>query len=413
MNVYFTYGKVKSDLKKKEQTIYVRLFYGRNKLQIKASTQLTIKKQGWNFKKGEEAGVVDLMKGTRTYEESQHLQQIKEKLEHIRSYLKNEFRILRLSQKHSAFSQNEWNEWGREHFEIALGIREAKSEKAPLFMTKYEEYISFYKRNMSKNTIDNYETIRKKLNEFQEYKKHEYRTNEIDLNFYKDFEEWCFAIKNHAPSTFGGYISKIKAVINHFRGIEPNFKFHVNIDHKSFYAPDEAKEKEILEMNELEKLWNYKGKEKLENVRDIAKLLYFVCLRWSEFHFQFKENETKPLKIYQTKDGYLWDIYEKKVKHRKGIPVHSKISQMFNNDSMPYYIAISNFNEYIKELLTEIGIEKHITSHCFRKSFCVNNYVNGITEEDIMQYSGHKSVKALRAYINIDKVQRKNEIPTE
>ena len=86
---------------------------------------------------------------------------------------------------------------------------------------------------------------------------------------------------------------------------------------------------------------------------------------------------------------------------------------MFNNDSMPYYIAISNFNEYIKELLTEIGIEKHITSHCFRKSFCVNNYVNGITEEDIMQYSGHKSVKALRAYINIDKVQRKNEIPTE
>ena len=39
--------------------------------------------------------------------------------------------------------------------------------------------------------------------------------------------------------------------------------------------------------------------------------------------------------------------------------------------------------------------------------------MNGAIEEDIMEYSGHKSVKSLRAYINIDKVKRENAIPTK
>tara|TARA_B110000285_G_scaffold163283_1_gene182364 strand:- start:182 stop:1420 length:1239 start_codon:yes stop_codon:yes gene_type:complete len=412
MNVYYTYGRNKSDSKKKEQTIYVRLSYGRNKLQVKASTKLTIEKHGWNFKKGEEAGVVDLLKGARSSEDSQYFQLVKEKLEHIRSLLKNEFRILKLKAEYNFYTPQEWNAWAKEHFEIAIGERKAKSDKAPLFMEKFEEYEKTEKRKWAKNTIDSYNTIRQKLYDFEGYSR-QYRTNEIDLLFYNDFQEWCYGVKGHLPSTFGGYIAKIKTVINHFRSAEPNFKFHVNIDHKNFYAPDEVKEKEFLEEHELQLLWNYKGSKKLENVRDIAKLLYYVCLRWNEFNYEFKVNEDKPLKIYKTEDVYLWEIYEKKVKHRKGLPVHSKLLKMYIEDTMPYYIDIGNFNTYIQEVLQSLGITKHITSHCFRKSFCVNHYMNGMTEEDIMEYSGHKSVKSLRAYINIDKVNRKNAIPTK
>tara|TARA_R100001440_G_C2514016_1_gene118210 strand:- start:263 stop:1498 length:1236 start_codon:yes stop_codon:yes gene_type:complete len=411
VNVYYLYGRTKEDLKKKEQTIYVRLFYGRNKVNYRASTKLTIKKEGWNFKKGEEAGVVNLMSGTRSVEDSQYFQQVKDKLDYYRSYLKNEFRQLKLKAEFNVMDKQEWNEWAKEHFEIALGVKKAKSEKAPLFMEKFEQYEKFYQRNWTKNTKDNYNTIRNKLKEFESNTR-QYRTDEIDLVFYNQFQEWCYGVKGHAPSTFGGYISKIIAVINHFRSSEPNFKFHVNIDHKNFNAPDEVKEKEILEEDELELLWNYKGSVKLENVRDIAKLLYFVCLRWNEFNYEFKVKD-KELEIYKTKDGYFWKIYEQKVKHRKGIPIHTKLLEMYEQNTMPYYIDIGNFNTYIKELLNEVGITKHITSHCFRKSFCVNHYMNGMTEEDIMEYSGHKSVKALRSYINIDKVNRKNLIPTK
>jgi integrase len=416
MNVYYTYGKDKNDSKNKEQTIYVRLSYGKNKLQIKASTKLKIEKHGWNFKNGEEAGVVDLLRGSRTPEDSQYFQLVKEKLENIKSYLKNEFRKLRLSPEHNFFTQYEWNTWAKEHFEIAIGERKAKSEKAPLFMDKFEEYEKNFQRSWAKNTVDSYNTIRQKLYEFEKYSR-PYRTDEIDLSFYAEFEEWCFGIKDHKPSTFGGYISKIKAVINYFRSAEPNFKFHVNIDHKKFYAPEEVTEKEFLEEHELQLLWSYKGNKKLENVRDIAKLLYFVCLRWNEFRYEFKIAEGKAKKIYKVvqdkEEVFFWEIYEQKVKHRKAVPVHLPVEKMYLEDTFPYYIEIGNFNTYIKELLQSIGINKHITSHCFRKSFCVNQYMRGMKEDDIMEYSGHKSIKSLRAYINIDKVNRKNAIPTK
>jgi site-specific recombinase XerD len=412
MNVYYTYGRNKSDSKKKERTIYARISYGRNKLQVNASTKLIIPKHGWNFKKGEEAGVVNLMSGSRSVEDSQYFQQVKEKLEHIRSHLKNEFRQLKLKAEYNFYTQQEWNAWGKEHFEIAIGERKAKSEKAPLFMEKFKEYEETEKRKWATKTIQGYKTIRNKLNDFESDSR-QYRTDEIDLTYYNDFQEWCYGVKDHKPSTFGGYIAKIKTVINHFRSIEPNFKFHVNIDHKNFYAPDEVKEKEFLEEHELELLWNYKGSKKLENTRDIAKLLYYVCLRWNEFRYEFKTNEDNPLKIYKTEDNFLWEIYEQKVKHRKGLPLHSKLVKMYEAEALPYYIEIGNFNKYILELLQSIGISKHITSHCFRKSFCVNHYINGMTEEDIMEYSGHKSVKSLRAYINIDTVKRNNAIPTK
>ena len=411
MNVYYTYGRDKNESKSKEQTIYVRLFYGRNKLQIRASTKLTIAKHGWNFKKGEEAGVVDLNKGSRTYEDSQYFQLVKDKLDAIRSHLKNEFRKLRLTPESNFFTQQEWNNWAREQFEIAIGERKAKIDKAPLFMDKFQEYENISKRNWSKNTIENYNTIRKKLYEFEKYSR-QYRTDEIDLKFYSEFQEWCYGVKGHKPSTFGGYISKIKVIINYFRSAEPNFKYHVNIEHKNFYAPDEVSEKDFLEEHELELLWNYKGNSKLENVRDIAKLLYYVCLRWNEFRYEFKTNEGK-VKIYKTGDNYYWEIYEQKVKHRKAVKVHSQLEKMYLENTFPYYIEISNFNIYIQELIQSVGIKKHITSHCFRKSFCVNHYMNGAIEEDIMEYSGHKSVKSLRAYINIDKVKRENAIPTK
>lgn len=416
MNVYYTYGRDKKDAKSKEQTIYVRLFYGKDKLQVKASTKLKIEKHGWNFKSGEEAGVVDLLKGSRTPEDSQYFQQVKEKLDYIRSYLKNEFRKLKLKPENNFFTKQEWNSWAKEQFEIAIGERKAKSEKAPLFMVKFEEYEKFYIKNWAKNTIESYNTIRQKLYEFEKYSR-QYRTNEIDLTFYTEFQEWCYEVKNHKPSTFGGYISKIKAVINHFRSAELNFKFHPNIDHPKFYAPEEVTEKEFLTEDELNLLWAYKGNKKLENTRDIAKLLYHVCLRWNEFRFEFKTNEGKEKKIYKgkNKDGddiFFWEIYEQKVKHRKALPVHAQVEKMYLENTMPYYIEISNFNIYILELLQHLGINKHITSHCFRKSFCVNQYMNGMIEEDIMEYSGHKSIKSLRAYINIDKVKRFNAIPT-
>ena len=249
MNVYYLYGRTKGDLKKKEQTIYVRLFYGRNKINYRASTKLTIKKDGWNFKKGEEAGIVNLMSGSRSIEDSQYFQEVKEKLDNIRSYLKNEFRKLKLKPEFSVYEKDEFNKWAKEHFEIATGVRKAKSNKASLFLNKYDEYVEF-NEDWSENTKQDYKSIRKKFEAFEEYKKYKYRTTELDLNYFKEFRNWT---KSHsiAKNTFGGYIAKLRAVIKHFRRVDgETFKYHSHIE--LFKTYKEQVDHEILDKNELD-----------------------------------------------------------------------------------------------------------------------------------------------------------------
>ncbi len=136
MNVYYTYGRLKEDAKKDEQTIYVRLFYGRNKIQIKASTQLTIQKHGWNFKKGEEADVIDLSRKKIPTHDVNHFKRIKERLAEIRDHLKSEFRELMLSRKHTAFTQTDWNDWARKQLVIALSKEKAEVQGTPKFLKK-------------------------------------------------------------------------------------------------------------------------------------------------------------------------------------------------------------------------------------------------------------------------------------
>ena len=138
MNVYYTYGRVKGDSKKDEQTIYVRLFYGRNKIQVKASTQLTIRKHGWNFKKGEDADVVDLAKKQIPPQDLENFKNIKQRLSDIRVHLKNEFRKLMLSREHNSFTQIQWNDWARAQLESALFQGQTQTESATKFLRKRE-----------------------------------------------------------------------------------------------------------------------------------------------------------------------------------------------------------------------------------------------------------------------------------
>ena len=115
MKVYFNYGD-SNNKKKPEQKIIARLSYGTNKLDKKISTKISITKNGWNFKRGEEAGVVNLMTGSRTIEEAEYFKKVQDKLNYIREYLKNEFRKLKLKPEFNVYNKDDWN-LGKRKFE--------------------------------------------------------------------------------------------------------------------------------------------------------------------------------------------------------------------------------------------------------------------------------------------------------
>tara|TARA_R110001632_G_C11328186_1_gene416250 strand:+ start:295 stop:1563 length:1269 start_codon:yes stop_codon:yes gene_type:complete len=413
MKIYFTYGHNVKDKKKKEQNIIVRLSYGRNKLQVKSSTRISITKESWNFKNGEQGNIVDLLKGSRTPNESEYLQEAKEKLDRIRNHFKNEFRKLKLKAEFHVMDSHDWNKWAKEELDIALGIKEAKNKLAPFFLKLYEDWEDLNRNTWSTNTKADYKSIKKKFEAYEKYKKQKYKTNEIDLTYFMDFQNWCYNIEHLKPNTFNGYIAKLRAITNHYRTILPAELFHKQLDHKKFRTIDEPVPHEILDEDELKALWSYKGSDKLENVRDISKLLYFVCLRYNEFEYEFKTNKEKPLKIAKSKDQYYWAIYERKVRDSKGIPLDEELVKMYEANEMPHFITNQKFDKYIKELCIEVGLEKkaqYISAHTLRRSFCTNMYNEGHDEKDIIEYSGHSTVKALRNYIKTKNVTRKNSI---
>ena len=114
---------------------------------------------------------------------------------------------------------------------------------------------------------------------------------------------------------------------------------------------------------------------------------------------------------------YFWSILEGKTasesKIKKRFPVHKRILELYHSAKFPHIITNQKYNEYLKELLKEVGIKIDVTSHTIRRSFCTNMFNQGYSFPDIMQYSGHSTEKQLRTYIRVKNVIRDNSIPTE
>lgn len=411
MNVYYLYGRTKEDLKKKEQTIYVRLSYGRSKIHYRASTKLIIKKDGWNFKKGEAAGVVNLMTGSRSVEDSQYFQEVKDKLDQIRKHLKNEFRQLKLKTEHNFYTKQDWNIWAKEQFEIATGLKEARTNIAPLFTKKFKDYIDLNKLTWATGTLRGYNSHKTLFNEFMAYKKHEYKTTEIDLNFYKELQEWSYEEKEHLPNTFGNHIKKVKAVMNYFISEEIGFQHHPNIKSKRFQKISKSVPHEVLTSKEIELVFNFEShKDSLNNVRDITKLLYWGCLRYGEFYEAIQQ---EPLRLEEGKKT-KWQVYVSKTEELKTIPLHEDALKLIREDKLPRLIERENYVKYLKEILLECGIKKtKIGAHTIRRSFCTNMYNEEHSPKYIMMYSGHKTERMLMEYIQQKNMDLDSTIPTK
>jgi integrase len=411
MKVIFSYGKA-NDPKSAIQNINIRVYH--SQFDFRRTTGIQIQKKDWNFDKNQ---LANGLTGVRTPDERKYLRTADEHLKNIESIFSSEFLTLKLSHSLKSLNTAKWNSWCESTLSKALGTDGDSSEGEEVYLlTKFSEYIDFNKSDWSPNTIRGYNSTLELLKKFEEFRKHKYLTDEIDLVFYRELREWNIG-KGRSDHYFGSVIQKIKAVINHFRSVDKNFPFHVNIDHKKFITIKVNPEHDILTEAELEKVFKYSGEKRYENVRDLIIIQYHSCLRYDELRSELSKGKDA-LDIYHDENGdYFWRILEgktgKKNKLKKVIPVHKKILDLLPSANFPHLISSQKYNQYLKELITKLKIEKDITTHTIRRSFCTNMFNNGIDPQDIMQYSGHSEEKMLRNYIKVKNISRTNSIPTK
>jgi integrase len=432
MKVLFSFGAI-SDKSEKTQNINIRVYH--SSLDFRATTGLGISRDEWDFKNRR---IVDLSKGKRSAERSSYLNEVRIKLELIRSTYESEFLKFSIQGAKRTLDKIEWKNWCREILDSHIAIARTEKNVDNSILSKFNQYIELNRLSWKPNTLKGYLSNVNVLKAFMDYNflfnsikedaeplrnwykstygnncAKDFKCTELDLEFYKILEEW-FVLRGLRDNYRGSLIQKIKAVIRHFATTENGFEFHQNIRHPSFKTIKKSVESDVLTEDEIEKLFNFRGEYYLENTRDLMLVQYYACLRYNELKSELSKG-FDGLNIYKAstdgKEHLQWRIMQNKTSALKTIPIHTRCEHIIFN-SYPRIISPQKYNSYIKKLAGKLEFkDKRITTHTLRRSFCTNMFNKNYPLRDIMQYSGHKVESEFLKYVKGESINRDNSIP--
>lgn len=282
-------------------------------------------------------------------------------------------------------------------------------------------------KQIKTRSVKNYVSALNKLKSFESYKNKQYRFEEIDLVFHRDFINYCRAIEKLNNNSIGSIISRIKTFCREieFEG------YSVNPQYKSsnFNSPKNETFNPYLTEDEINKIFyhDFSESQKLENVRDLFIIGLRTGLRVSDFLRVKTDNII----------GSVINITTLKTNQNLTIPIHPQFEAVLKkrNGKFPKKISDQKFNKYIKEVCEKVEINtptyglgfndetekkelgiypkyKLVTSHICRRSFATNLFLAGFDSDIIMAATGHKSVKQFLNYIkatNDEHVKKLNE----
>lgn len=397
MAVNFLYGSTGGKKEQDDRSVYIRVNY--NKLNWKKSLSMPISKKEWDFKK---KSLVNLYTGIRSEERSEYLQEVLDKMTDLDKKFNQYLRELKTTGR---FATIETVDFRKECEAIFNGETNRTKEERPTLTGIIEDFIGLRlkkEKDKPNSTTRTYISRSKVIQKYmKEVVKRELYTDEIDLNFYNDFQEWCY--DNYKPNTFGSYIRLIKAALRHFRKFGVPVHFH--IEDKDFRDIKEDVDRITLNEDEVERLFSYEGKESLETVRDTAKVLYYGCMRYSDFAKTM--NEVDLLNVYKKKGVLHWDVKQQKTNDFKPIPMLEPIREMYDSKSFPKVYTNVHVNSLLKELCEAVGIKKPVCSHDFRRSYVTNEmYKEDAKPNEVRKMSGHKNWNSFDTYCKNNNIDR-------
>lgn len=274
----------------------------------------------------------------------------------------------------------------------------------------------------SPNTIITYRTVYNHLKTFSTQKRRSLDFEDIDLDFFQDFQEYLFSSSNQFSQNTGSkYVAILKTMLHEAteRGINKNRAYQS----RRFSVSRVEVENIYLTKEELIKIYRLKLEEylpRLDKVRDLFLIGAFTGLRFSDF------TNIKPENIKRMEGVEVIQITTKKTGEQVFVPVHPIVKTILEKyeGEIPKPLSNQKMNVYLKELaeLAEINedviITKNkggkrydkkfkkfemVTTHTARRSFATNAFKAGIPAISIMKITGHRTEKSFMKYIKISK----------
>jgi site-specific recombinase XerD len=263
-------------------------------------------------------------------------------------------------------------------------------------------------------TIKNYKTALNKLKEFEKFKNHKYRFEEIDLKFHRDFIHFCTENLNLNNNSTGTLINRIRTFCSNIE--MDGYKVNPQYKHRDFSSPTNETRDIYLNDSEIDQLikHDFSNSIRLDNARDLFIIGLRTGLRVSDF---LKINKNNILRN-------IINVTTQKTNQNLFIPIHPQFQSILDkrNGEFPTEISDRIFNLAIKEICEIAGISEKtsgakinsktsrkefgiyrkfelVTSHICRRSFATNLFLAKFDNATIMKATGHQSESKFLKYI--------------
>lgn len=287
-------------------------------------------------------------------------------------------------------------------------------EKAPFKKVKNKSTIG-----LSENTIKNWKSFKRKVERFGQYRNKKIRLSEDALRLTNDYKDWAFDVEGYGESTVGKDLAFFRQIFEEAekKGIEVSSKARLI---ESFSANKIDRHIITLSFDELEKIENTQLKRKaLQNARQWLLIGCELGQRGGDL-LEIDFNKIRVKSAHK-----LIDVFQKKTKKWVTIPITHR-AETYLSEGIPEKISLTKFNELLKELLEEAGLNEMVTgkkiivnpetkakrsilgkypkyelvtSHTCRRSFATN-YYKKLPTPLIMDVTGHSKESTFLDYIN-------------
>ena len=294
------------------------------------------------------------------------------------------------------------------------------------FIECHEEYIKECELTKGYGTMKGKKSTLNILKEFARHSGIKLKFENIDMNFYNAFLDYCFNKCEYNNNYTGTLIKRLKAFMNWAtdRGYNTNLDFRK----KSFRSMREEPEIIFLTWDELMKLKDFKFEsESLSNVRDVFCFGCFTGMRFSDIAALSPEN------IHS--DKILYRVVKTGEPNSIPLNVYSQaiLKKHFHKKKLKSLPVISeqNTNEFLKDLAVLAGLKRKVqivhfrgakrisetkplheilTFHMSKKTFMTNFLAKGGSLLTAMSITGNKDLKTARRYYKVVDTLKQEEM---
>ena len=218
---------------------------------------------------------------------------------------------------------------------------------------------------------------------------------QLNMKFLNDFDYYMKVEKKLKQVTINKHIERLRKIIK--LALAEGF-----LERDPFLL---FKQKQVilqvvyLDTRELKILEEHQFKQvRLQQVADMFVFCCYTGLPYQEMATLKKEN------LIDGFDGRKWiNIYRQKTKKHLRIPLLTKAEQILtkyeSEKTLLPVISNQQFNSFLKEIGSVLGINKRITHHTARKTFASTVLLyNDIPMETVSELLGHSNIKVTQTH---------------